>query len=279
MRNKSIDSDALSRVVDYRQFIMTVLRQGAIEPARGRLAALARNSGLSRSFLTEVLNKKKRLTADSVDRIANGLKLNSAERKLFEALVAIELPEKSRLRSRKNRQEHAERLEKQRKKVQQKSRSLRFKTKVSKDSLSLDFFMVYAALGTIENGATIAEIQKKTKLTHSIVEKILNAMAAEEWIKTENGRFYASERAIDLNDLGLNNRFLNAFSRASAELSRSAPEIAKNNENLVFFTAIPLSVDRVSAFRLRLQAAVLEVIDEFQDDTGSVVKKITLGVN
>lgn len=287
MRNKPIDGDALSRVADYRQFIITVLSQGQAEPARGRLAQLARKSGLSRSFLTEVLKKQKRLTNDSVDRLADGLKLNATERKFFAALVAMDqatdqaakFPTKGRSRLVKSKQDLSLHLEKQRTKIQQKAKSSRYRRKVTKDLMSLDFFMVYAALGTIENGASLAEILRKTKLSRSAIEKVLALLLADEWIKAENDRFYASERAIDLDDLGLNDGFLKAFSRASADLSKSAPQVAKDKENLVFFTAVPLSAERISEFRLRLQAAVLDVIDEFQDDAGTVVKKITLGVN
>lgn len=278
MRASRIDGDMLSRVVDYRQFILTVLGQGESGIARGRLAALARRSGLSRSFITEILKKRKRLTSDSVTRLANGLKLNSNERKFFEALVAIEVPNSS-LRLSKSKSDLIEEIESHRSKIRQKSKSNRFKKKISRNLLSLDLFLVYAALGSIETGASFSEIVRKTKLGRLQVQKVLTLLTNDDWIKFEHERYYASERAIDLEDLGINEGFLHAFSMASAELSRSAPEIAKDRSNLIFFTAIPLNENRLSEFRLRMQAAVLDVIDEFQDDAGSVVKKITLGVN
>lgn len=279
MRSRAWNRQEAADAADCRQFLSVVLRNGEDVPRRGRISDLARKSGLSRSFLTEVLQKKKRLTVRSVAGIANGLGLNANERKFFELLVAVESEEVRLVHGALTQSELKLQLEKLRSRILQKSKPNRFKDKLKKNLLSLDFFMVYAALGTLEGGSTVESIVKKTKLSRPVIERILNSMVTEEWAKQVDGRYFAAERVVDLDGLGENNGFLQAFSQAAAELSRRAPEYAADSGSFVFFTAIPTSQSRVQLMKQRLQSAILEVLDEFQEDDGSVIKKVTFGMH
>ncbi len=277
MAKFSMNEEALTSQ-NYTSFLLSILRAGQKTPPRGSIADLARRSGLSRSFLTEIFSGKKNLTPTTLAKISSGLRLQGDAKRLFEVLSALSSREvRSAFPGDSDEALHV-RLEQLRQRLRrQMSSTTRLKPR-SGAPLSSEIFVVYAALGALDRGVSSLDIVAKTGLPKKVVLQVLADMEHAGWVARSDGKYFAIEKSIDLSDLGSDLGFVRAFSEASAQLAKGTKEISEDPNNLIFFSGMPVNPKRLSEMKAKLRSMLLEVMDEFQDDDGSQIKKITLGM-
>lgn len=284
---KTFEIQAFEKAKTYREFLSLLLRGGFEKIPRGRLSEMSFRAGFSsRSFVTEVLQGKKRLTSSSLAKIASALQIKGDSRAYFEALVAAEekcVHSDMQVRERKilSEADLNSRIEKLRIRILQKSKA-GYKQFIDSDHSgvkSLQIFCVYAALGDVKVGASLEEILSKTCIDPASAKQVLRILADAGFIRAEAKRFFATDRAFDFQNLGENVSFVSAFVQSAQELAKEGARLAREKESLVFLTAIPVNRFRLDEFKNKLRSTVLDVLDEFQDEEGTAVKKIVLAMH
>ncbi len=278
MSKFKINRDAL-KASSYRDFLLNILRCGEATLPRGHLSLFARNTKMPRSFFTELFKGKKRLSSRALSKVINSLKISGEEARYLTLLAAAEEPKIRELHFRISESEIIEKVDILRQRLLQKKKfDPKFKPNSEKKILSYDLISTYAALGSIENGANFSEILFRSKLAPSILQNTLSTLVEAKWAEKTSDRYYASARALDFTDIGNDIGFRYAFTEACKQMIKKIDFIATQETSLVFFTAMPINPNRQLELKEKIRTAVLDILDEYQDDDGLMVKKIMVGV-
>jgi uncharacterized protein (TIGR02147 family) len=255
----------LAEAKDYRSF----LRCAIIENGKG-CAAFSRRAGFSsRSFLSEVIRGHRRLSHASYEKVIQGLKLSGNMRRLFQLLVALEEPDVVPLRDRTDL----------RTKIEELRQKLRNSKMTSRKGLFLNHHVpvVYAALGSKRAGATQEDILFRTGLKSPEVTSILAFMTSNGLVYEREKRFFVTEVNLDLNELGEDKGFRQAFVDSLDILKKQAINQPQSDTSLFFYSAFSISPSQMSAFKRDLQQAVLSCMDKYQNEDAEKVCRLNLG--
>lgn len=278
MKNKNGLSEKLLNSGNYRIFLRTYLDEmGPLKKIN--YSELSRRSGFtSRSFIKEVIDGKKALTAQSVGKIKKGLKLSGLLGNFFELLVAIEEPEANV--GAISEEILLERLDKLRQRLRkQASRTGQAIPKEVKENIFLNRHVseVYASLGTIENGASLTEIQSRCGLALNQIEPVLLHLLRFGVIAVLDARYHVKNPDLDILNLDENVNFQNTYLQGLVRLKERAEKGLKSPSELFLHTAFSVQEDRLPLLKHKLQKALIDFMDEEQDDMGNKVVKMSLG--
>ena len=237
------------------------------------LADFSRRAGFSsRSYLSEVLTGKKGLSRDALTRIRSALKLpkpflDVLEMRAYEDHSELK-PVQWSGKSAADKWDHAVSLLK----------TLPFKTTAPKMDAkyvrSSLLYRVYAGLGSLESGASLADIARRTKLPEGTVESCLQKMREFRIVEERGGRFFVLSSQLDLFGLGSRDGLSELVSDVSRELRNDRDKIIDDPANTIFYTAFSTDAVRLPELKKRLKAAIFDVLDEFQVDDGDCVRQI-----
>lgn len=268
----------LREIGDARSFLAEALalRYGGREKIN--LSDFSRRAGFSsRSYLSELLTGKKGFSRDSVSKIKSALKLPRGGLELFELLVLLECPP---LRARAQTVEAIDsriRALRERLRESEDSGSQQIKRRLSRAFGKPQLFQVYAALGTKEGGATLAQIEKRTGLKIEVILPVLDRLESLEAIRSAPNRFYPLQATMDVFGLGETPELERLIQEAAGLLQSRTRDVLRDPASLVFFTSFSIESRRLPQFRDDLRAAVFEVLDRYQDDEGDLVRNVLLG--
>jgi uncharacterized protein (TIGR02147 family) len=249
------------------------LLKALIELERGRdgkinLSALSQRAGFSsRSYIREVLDGKKRLVLQSLPRFVRALRLNKTTEALLTCLVALE--EKEANIEGLTTSQLKERAEALREKLR------RRKNGVEKRQDAFSFgpqaLSVFAALGTPEQGADLAQIQSRSGADAKTCGLILGEMIRKGVITNTNDRYYVSDVNLDLSNLGKDLAFEQLFGNVLNDLSRNYRKKLNSHEELLFYSAFSIRRERLPELKKRFREILLDMIDTEQTDDGDTV--------
>lgn len=78
-------------MLEYQDFLKAEFHRRRTKNATYSMRAFARDIAVSQPFLSQLLTKKRKLSAEKAEEVASSLKLNRAKRKLFVNLVRLDL--------------------------------------------------------------------------------------------------------------------------------------------------------------------------------------------
>ena len=137
---------------------------------------------------------------------------------------------------------------------------------------------IFAALGSQEKGATINEIQARTRLDLEVCQRVLNEFVRKALLRYENSRYYPSQTSLDLSSLGRDFGFTRLFGKVSEELNQTYRKKLSSNEELFFYCAYSVQREKLPEMKKRLRDVMLEFIDSEQMDDGDTVVKTILAL-
>lgn len=262
---------------NYRSFLEELIRELSKEKTIN-FSALSRQAGFSsRSYIKEVIAGKKRLTLSSTAKVKQALGMNTLLGNYFEALVALEEEDvdvqQLSLDSRKVR------AEKLRTKLLDRLQSEALANSQG-DKIFLNRYApdVYAALGTVEAGASLEEITQRCGLSEAEVLKVLQHFLELQVVDQKRRRYFAVQCNLDIFGQGNNLNFQTVYIQGLHKLNEEARRKFENPQSLFLHSAFSISKNKLPELRERLRKVVLEVLDEQQIDSGDHVAKVTLGL-
>jgi hypothetical protein len=256
----------------YREFLK-VWASADAGKKRGAMAQLCRRAGFaSRGYLSDVLAGKKGLSQDSLQRLKKAIGLPKPWGQYFELLVWKDQPA---LRpARLSDSALSEKLMRLRKELDAITESLNLETVAKRAITNPGIFRVYAALGSEETGATLEEIQARTGMAPQVAAKHLSEMRAMGIVFENFGRFFAVAQKADALSLKDKEAVAELIGKVSTDLQKRREQIPQCATNFVFYSAFSVRRSEMPNLKARLQEAILDVLDEFQDDTGEKVEDI-----
>jgi hypothetical protein len=205
------------------------------------------------------------------------LKLPKEYSDILECLAVIENPhlEYGR-RVKQNNLAHIEAL-KYKLKTNESSKSFGESKVVSPNLIQkIDYYKIFACLGSIEQGASIPEIKARSSLSDRVILELLNLMIQSELVYKNGERYFVIASNIDKFGLGLQQGLGGLVAEVCSNLRHNRRNIIESPVDNVIFTTFSLRSDKLSEFRSKLKTAMFNVMDEFQDDTGERIRQVFL---
>lgn len=263
--------EKLLKSKSYREFLKILI----LDPPnrRGEMAKVSRRAGFSsRSYLSELLSGKKGVSQDGLTRLKSALKLPKSWGQFLDSLVWLEHPEvcpknftpelvKIRIIQLKNE-------------IKNQFESETIEKKVSLQLLRPQVFQVYAALGSVNKGARFDDILNRTKLDKHVVQKALSQLIESEAVSKVQENYFAFTNKADALNLKNQKDLVELIRLISIDLQKKRHDIVKSPSSLTIYSAFSVQKSKMMALKARLREAILEVMDEFQDDSGDQVEQL-----
>ena len=278
MRYRLVDEQSKDKLLssdDYRKFLRILIEDSNVN--RGEQAKLSRKAGFSsRSYLSEILAGKKGLSRDSASRLKSALQLPRFWGSYFDCLVWLEHPELS------PKNVHPENIKSKlaqlRTDIGNTTNNDLLEKKVGQFLQKPQVFQIYAALGTAACGAVISDVVQRTNLSQPLIEKTLRLMIESGVVIKKGRRYFAEVSKADALNFKNKAELSELIRLITTDLNKKREVIANSATSLTVYSAFSVHSSKRLALKERLQEAVFEVMDEFQDDSGDHVEQIFLNL-
>jgi hypothetical protein len=237
-------------------------------------SAFAKKAGFSsRSFLSEYLSGKKKLSKDSFLKIRSTLLLPKEHKQYFSLLVQLDQPEIF-----SNKVISPAALEEFRNQCKLRAACLDKVKNPGAIVATPELFRVFASLGSERFGASYMQVISRSKLHESHVKTCLDFFLNEGLVEVRDGRFYVITSKVDF--LNFKGQELVKLSRQVCErISKCAKGIVEERGGLLFYGCISVQTARSRELKERLREAVYQVLDEYQDDEGDEVRQVFMSLS
>lgn len=263
--------------LNYREFLAAALKTAAKGQRPMSYAEFSRRAGFaSRSYPADVLKGNRRITPATLPQFAKGLRLKGLWKEYFALLVAQEEADVNidRLSSSVIQQK----LERLRERISTADATRAASATPAKFYERRGWLEVYAALGKVDRGATLSEIETRTGFSNEKCQKILSAMAMAGVVQPQSERFLPCSRHVIFAQLGGETFFQQHFLDLLRDMESAArSEGFQSKENLFFTSVFSVRKKRVLELRERLRDLLLEFADTSEEAEGDGIAKICLG--
>lgn len=263
---------------DYRGFLANALVASSKEGDKPNIAALSRKAGFSsRSFIGDVIDGRRRLSARSYPKLARALALPIRLKSYFHLLVIRDERELNFENLRPDQIE-AKILD-----VRAKLNSQLAKEESEREAATVlfkgrDLLDCYAALGPSGRGAAVTEVSKKTGLPADACTHALRFLVARGVVTENDGRFHATNSLFFVKDLGEDKGLKSCYLQSLDELKRKA-NIGFNSKDNAFFQFIySLDRSRLPELKQRLWELLQEFVETSENSEGDGIGKLVIGL-
>lgn len=223
----------------------------------------------SKSFLKDVMSKKKKLSLDSAYKITKGLNFPSTWGRYFLEIVKKDLTADQDLAVNSKEQ------------TRLKTKLAGKNLEVKQDDVGHALFQriqhwpyVYAALGTVETGASALDIEKRTGLSEGVVEGTLEILVTEKLVVKKGRRYYPASSEIFFEKLGKSEFFKNFFCRSILKSQELALKKFGSPDALFYSMALSIKPEKMPDFRLELAELLDKYTTEIEDPNGTRVASL-----
>lgn len=235
----------------------------------------------SKSFLSEILSGKKRLNLNSAEKFSKGMRLRKNLAQYFRNLVAIEMANNGLLNKSEINSltlENEKIVSKATSKIYIDASSQGEIESKKKIMLQENFPIVFAALGSSSEGATVEDVFKRTGIPISRIQKILLEMTEINFIKATDHRYFAPSNLVDFDFLNTDEYFKSNFERSSSRALKKLKSASPVSDRKCLYMTQTFSVDtqNLSALKEKLKNLILEFADSAEYASGDKVSEICI---
>lgn len=243
-----------------------------------KLSDFARLVGCTRGFPSDILKGRRRLTAKSYYSFEKALKLPLPYKKMFQLLVAKEEPDIfAHIIDMQTIDIKIESLKQNR--ISQKNHS----TFVQNNENDLAFqkilnnphtMSVVAAAGDPESGATLQQIQQRTRLTDHNLNKTLNDLREYGLLKQVHDRYYPQDLHLFFQTKNTSEMLSKFFHQAMRSAEKRLSQINDQSSEMFFVSEFCIQENQMPQFKKELKGLVLKFIDDSIAAEGTRVAKL-----
>lgn len=265
--------DALRKALNYRSFLKIYLKERKLSAS-----ALALRAGFHRSFLSHLLNGKRRITAKNSYAIEKVLQVPAKAKLFFRLLVALE---EADLYPEIPRTSITMRLEDLKKKSWSNPRRQTAPvdpSDVENIFLNPNIMTIFAACGEPQYPASLSTVIQRSRIKPELVARGLNDLIAAGLVKhdSEAQVFETTDIHLYLRLKNKNLVFESLMINAINETSRRLPTGIQSDEEFFFVSQLCIRRDNMPALKEGLRKLIIEFTDNAIDTNGdSIIKLFT----
>lgn len=275
---KQLEPLSLLEATNEREFLNIWYQWSKQNNAKLSYASITRKAGFSsRSYVRDVMTGERRLTLEALPRFIKALGLKGDLKLYFSHLVnfacdpdaANEAKKKDRILRLKNRI-----------RVQFESKSAP-RTHQMKTLYEGSFFLeVYAALGSLAQGANLDEISERTGKSKLFCQNALLKMIETDLVfqsKTSD-RYFARESHNIFSKLGTEDSFKKNYLTQLELVAHSAKIKFDSEENLFFCSVFSIDPTKMPEFKNELRQLLLRFVDSSENPNGKKIARLVTGL-
>lgn len=263
---KPVEVDRLLKKENYREFMKAFLqlREEAGKPLS--YAGLSRQLGIkSRSYPRDIMMGQKRMTPVLLPKFISVFGLDANLKTYF-----IDLVEKDEPGCRVSGRSLFE-IEKS---------AERFKSRVRSESPTIrteDVYMtaemprVYAALGSVDKGASFIEITKRTAMDEVRLKLILDKMVEVGLVLKKEKRYFALQIHLQMKELKTDQMFKQYFIKVANDVIYEAQKKMNSDDKLFFSSAFSVSAERMPDLKKDLRQLLSQYVEASEKAEGDKV--------
>lgn len=252
---------------DYRSFIDLIISEKNKRKKFG-YADVARLGGFaSRSFPRDVVRGEKRITLNSLPGFMRALYLTSDISEYFRMMVELE---------------HEDCRAKTQDEVKLRDIKIKYKERIiskfnsSKNSEEQAFQIssipeVYAALGSVERGATLKEIYDRSHLPSHEIETALEKMIATGLVLKKKLRYFPRQTHLNFEGLSQSEVFKKHFISGCERSARMARSGLSSDSKLFLSSAFSVNRSDLPKLKEELRSLLLKFVDNSEQTDGDKV--------
>jgi hypothetical protein len=272
------ENDFLQHVLparDYREFLKRALEYYQRSKRNFSYAEFSRRAGFSsRSHPRDVEMGYRRLTAQSLPRFIRGLGLKGDLKRYFILLASRDEPE---LNSSKFSLEQIEqKLLRFRRRLE-----MKFQPRMEVPQVfALDHWAeIYAALGSLERGASFEDILSRTHLDRNECAAQVEQLSSLGLAKFDPGsqRYFPGVLHLALDQQGKEELFKTYYIESLAKLAQSPRKNFESSDRLFFSSAFSINKEKMALLRNELREVLLRFVVSSEDQDGNEIVKLIVG--
>lgn len=256
---------------DYRAFLLEALNILGHGKGRINYAAFSRKAGFaSRSFPRDVIVGKRRMTLAALPKFIRGLNLRGDLRIYFQTLVLLQETDLNQSGISKRELEG---------KLARIRASSEFKTNSNGGALFVRYRRwqeVFAALGDLQTGASLLEIEKRTCFPQSECLTLLRQMIQEGLVHydPQNERYRALKWHFNFEGLGPDQHFKQHMKYRMSQASQALETKLSSDEYLFFNSVWSIEKRRLPEFKAELRNLLLQFVESTEKSDGDELNHI-----
>ncbi len=269
----------LLNALDYREFLKTFFlkNRNCESPRALTYQEFANRAGFSsKSFMKEVIDGKKKLSPNSLEKVKVGLKLNGFWSDYFEGLIGSEEP--SFQTAKHSKEYYEEKLSKLKKKFSK----LKDKKVLTSNSSLVQVFLetnfpeVYASLGDTDHGEEFNVIANRSKVETERLEAILQKMQESGLVLKKGNKYIPIAGALDISEIKSTEVYKMDFFR-SIEKAKQRFQAQLSSDKALFMTqTFSVSESQLQEFKESLAILIEEFSAECESPQGDCVAEVVV---
>ncbi len=268
-RFSSEDLTLLMAADEYRALIRTVIHCRSSRGKRFSYSDIARVGGFkARSFPRDVALGLKNLSPSSLYGFTKGLGLSGELAEYFRLLVEIAHPQ---CRTKPTTLERLNKLVSNLRKRILAKRSSQIGVAEAHAFGHQLIPLIYAALGTLEDGTSFDQILSRTKLSKSQVTEPLQKMIDSGLVRKNRNQYFALSNHLDLPNLNSNQIFRDYFFHMLDQSKMKAELDFSGKRNLHFSSSFSISSSEIGKLREDLRSTLSSYVDAAENAKGDEV--------
>ncbi|OFZ23103.1 MAG: hypothetical protein A2202_08270 [Bdellovibrionales bacterium RIFOXYA1_FULL_36_14] len=230
---------------------------------------LARRGGFpSRSYVRQLILGQKNITWHSLDGICQAFDLTGLSKKYFTVLW-----EMSSIKNKEKTIKFNSKLLSLTKQIRGK------KTQIDTSLYELeDWPVVYASLGSEQEGASLNHIQERSKLDPKQCILILNHLEEKGLVRKSNTHYYPISNHIALNEMGSDQFFRKYYIKKLDALKIRAEKNFISDKDLYFQSTTCIPAKQIKKFRQDLRELLLEYVDTIESTDGDTTVSLLVSM-
>ncbi|OFZ47545.1 MAG: hypothetical protein A2381_10165 [Bdellovibrionales bacterium RIFOXYB1_FULL_37_110] len=230
---------------------------------------LARRGGFpSRSYVRQLILGQKHITWHSLEGICQAFDLTGLSKKYFIVLWEI-----SNIKNKEKKIKYHSKLAGLTKQIQGK------KTQIDTSMYELeDWPLIYASLGSEQEGASLVNIQQRSKLDLKQCVLILKLLEEKGVARQVNSHYFPISNHIALNELGGDQFFKKYFIKKLEALKKRAEKYFTSEQDLFFQSTTCIPLKKIKQFRQDLRELLLEYIDTIESADGDTTVSLLVSM-
>ncbi|MES2857261.1 MAG: hypothetical protein V4692_15435 [Bdellovibrionota bacterium] len=264
----------------YRSFITNVIAASSKEGKRPNIAAVSRKAGFSsRSFIGDVIDGRRRLSASSYPKLARALPLAASLKTYFHLLV---IKEEDELNLEKLKSSEIDR------KIEELKSKLRSRIEQDTNENSnillkgRDLMECHAALGNSKTGASLEDVCRKTELPNEVCFEVLKCLVDQKIAEKRSvdgiDRYFVINQLVFHKGLGGDSEVKRSYAHSVDELKRKSAAQFKSDERAFFHFVMSVDRKKMPELKLRLWDVMQEFMESSENTDGDAIAKLVVGL-
>lgn len=273
----AIDADSLFEARDYREFLDLCFSQLKRRNPAVSYSMIASRAGFkARSYVREIFLGVKPVTTKGFDALCRGLQLTKPGAEYFRLLLALEFDDFNSKGL--GRVELADALAKHRAKARKRSEHRKGRPSETTSFSIVRWPHFFAALGTCEAGATLAEVSSRTGCDERTCDDTLDEMAKHSLVRIEQGRFYPQNQHLIFQKMADDKKLQDFYLADLARLQKRIVSGVERSDHLFLDSTFSVHRSNLPGLRKALWDTLVAYIDDSEEPSGDAIVTLLCGL-